>query len=100
MDIQTEFEKERDFIRISLNKISDKNYLSQKEIIFQHLLYFEQDKNEMEKIANIILETASSNKFYSELYAKIHRMYLLYFSSSFFYLYLQNLYYFRYEPLL
>lgn len=73
VDIQTEFEKERDFIRISLNKISDKNYLSQKDIIFQHLLYFEQDKNEMEKIANIILETASSNKFYSELYANLYK---------------------------
>ena len=67
-------EKEKDNIRIALNKISDKNYNSQKEIILSHLIPFETDNEEMKKIGKFILETVSSNKFYSELYADLYKV--------------------------
>lgn len=74
------FEKEKDNIRIALNKISDKNYNSQKEIIFTHLIVFETDATEMEKIGKFILETVSSNKFYSELYADLYKGFIVKYS--------------------
>ena len=69
----TGFIGETDNIRIALNKISDKNYDIQKEIIFTHLLYFIDDKIEMEKLALFIFDTVSSNKFYNEIYADLYK---------------------------
>jgi hypothetical protein len=79
-------------IRICLNKISGKNYDSQKEAI---LLYISQikeknrdimdlatpevedteinEKDDLRRIAVSIFETASTNKFYSELYASLYK---------------------------
>jgi hypothetical protein len=85
-------------IRICLNKISGKNYDSQKELIFQHIdqiieknnainelaseVYNEnneeetnkstEENEELNKIALSIFDTASTNKFYSELYANLY----------------------------
>lgn len=86
-------------IRICLNKISSKNYDSQKDAIFQYInLIIEKNKDIMDndlsidpntyeklespdssvnddlhKIAVSIFDTASTNKFYSELYATLYK---------------------------
>ena len=83
-------------IRICLNKISTKNYESQKDTIFQYInLIIEKNKDiienevnidptkldtpdssvndDLHKIAVSIFDTASTNKFYSELYATLYK---------------------------
>jgi hypothetical protein len=63
-------------IRISLNKLSNKNMETQQEQIIQNIekiLEETQDKvQDINKIAKIIFDTAVSNKFYSELYADLY----------------------------
>jgi hypothetical protein len=65
-------EKDINDIRISLNKISSKNYDSQKDIILQHMSRID-DEISLQKIAQFIFDIASSNKFYSELYADLYQ---------------------------
>ena len=65
-------EKDINEIRISLNKISNKNYDSQKDIILQHMIVIN-DNESLQKIAQFIFDIASSNKFYSELYADLYK---------------------------
>jgi len=72
-------------IRISLNKISNKNYEVQRDLIVGYIQSFFEKNEENEeiletekaenikKITNAIFEIASSNKFYSELYAELYR---------------------------
>ena len=73
-------------IRICLNKISNKNYDTQKETILKHIsdiiekddssVSSSEDENpddEMNKIANAVFDIASTNKFYSELYATLYK---------------------------
>jgi hypothetical protein len=64
-------------IRACLNKISNKNYDQQRDAIFQWLSDDVQNENNsttnIEIIAQSIFDIASSNKFYSELYAKLYR---------------------------
>ena len=62
-------------IRICLNKMSNKNYDIQKTSIFELLssLDSEKDKEELHKVAITIFDIASTNKFYSEMYAKIYK---------------------------
>jgi hypothetical protein len=62
-------------IRICLNKMSNKNYDTQKTSIFELLssLDSEKDKEELHKVAIAIFDIASTNKFYSEMYAKIYK---------------------------
>lgn len=70
-------------IRIHLNKITNKNYETQKEKIFQlieDVLKLSEreddasdDKNEnLRKIAQFIFDISSSNKFFCELYANLY----------------------------
>jgi len=62
-------------IRICLNKISTKNYDSQKDSIIQYIdqiIENEEDVNDLNIIAISIFDTASTNKFYSELYATLY----------------------------
>lgn len=70
-------------IRVCLNKISNKNYELQRDTILEHinLLVIENSINACEEnedkinvltIANYIFETASNNKFYSEIYADLY----------------------------
>jgi len=63
-------------IRISLNKLSNKNMETQQEQIIQNIekiLEETQEKvQDINKIAKIIFDTAVSNKFYSELYADLY----------------------------
>ena len=58
-------------IRICLNKMSNKNYDTQKTSIFELLSNL--DKEELHKVAITIFDIASTNKFYSEMYAKIYK---------------------------
>jgi len=73
-------------IRICLNKISAKNYDTQKETIINHiqdcLKNVDEDENEssesvrkeaLQKVATAIFDIASTNKFFSEIYAKLYK---------------------------
>jgi cobalamin biosynthesis Mg chelatase CobN len=65
-------------VRISLNKISNKNYETIRDTIIikiQELLVENDNTNNdrLQKIANNIFEIASTNKFFSEIYAKLYR---------------------------
>jgi hypothetical protein len=65
-------DKDINEIRISLNKISNKNYDTQKNIILEHMTRIDDDDS-LYKIAQFIFDIASSNKFYSELYADLYQ---------------------------
>lgn len=63
-------------IRICINKMSNKNYDTQKTTILEyiHKLTTEMDSSEeLQKVATAIFDIASTNKFYSEMYAKIYK---------------------------
>jgi len=69
-------------VRACLNKISNKNYETQRDVIFEQIDKIisedddeeDQDKNnDASIIANAIFEIASTNKFYSELYATLYK---------------------------
>lgn len=78
-------------IRICLNKISNKNYETQRDAILKYIadIVVKDDsstsenedgadtgagaEDEIDKIANSIFDTASTNKFYSELYATLYK---------------------------
>lgn len=67
-------------VRISLNKISNKNYDTIRDTIvakIQEILVDVENDNTnsdgLQKIANNIFEIASTNKFFSEIYAKLYR---------------------------
>lgn len=65
-----------DAIRISLNKISDKNYVAQYEDIKTNILKIMDDPERapetMHKISTFIFDIASSNKIFSKIYAKLY----------------------------
>jgi len=68
-------------IRVSLNKISTKNYETHRDTIFQNIDNIIDDDftkddsqtEEVDKIASAIFNIASTNKFYSELYATLYK---------------------------
>ena len=65
-------------IRIALNKISAKNYDTNKDTIFQKMaelvaLSSSVGQTDVVKVANTIFEIASTNKFFSEMYAKLYK---------------------------
>jgi hypothetical protein len=59
-------------IRICLNKMSNKNYDTQQPLIIQKISEME-DEEQLLKVATAIFDIASTNKFYSEIYAKIYK---------------------------
>lgn len=64
-----------DLIRSHLNKISDKNYSDIKNKIIEILnqMFFENDnKEDLMRISHIIFEIASTNRFYSKIYADLY----------------------------
>lgn len=77
-------EKKINEIRIALNKISEKNKIEQTTKIIELIsIVFEsnEDMNEnMEKIVKFVFDTASSNAFYSEIYAELYKNILMKFS--------------------
>lgn len=66
-------EKKINEVRICINKMSAKNYETQRDAIFAYIIEVEQDENALERIANAIFDIASTNKFYSEMYARLYR---------------------------
>tara|TARA_B110000114_G_scaffold87866_2_gene92771 strand:- start:6913 stop:7944 length:1032 start_codon:yes stop_codon:yes gene_type:complete len=61
-------------IRGSLNKISSKNYDSQKAIIVELLQQvYELDPELIKKVTTSFFDIASINSFYSEIYAKLYK---------------------------
>ena len=79
IDTKEGVDKDINDIRISLNKISNINFDSQKDMILKHISDFI-DKNtesdtytaDLKRIAQSIFNIASTNKFYSELYADLY----------------------------
>jgi hypothetical protein len=66
-------EKTMNEIRICLNKISAKNYETNKNTMLELMGEFIENSPELEKIANIIFDIASTNKFFSEIYAELYK---------------------------
>ena len=70
-------EKRINEIRIALNKISEKNKIEQTIKITELIsIVFESDNNmneNIEKIVKFVFDTASSNAFYSEIYAELYK---------------------------
>jgi hypothetical protein len=65
-----------DEIRILLNKISDKNYQTNKDSIIQKIkecIEDDEDTNNIKKVVTVLFDIAKSNKFYSEIYAKLYK---------------------------
>jgi len=63
-------------VRVCLNKISNKNYETQRDAIIQYIKEIIENKEtdtELFKIKKSIFEIASTNKFYSELYALLYK---------------------------
>jgi len=63
-------------VRVCLNKISNKNYETQRDAIIQYIKEIIENKEsetEVLKIKKSIFEIASTNKFYSELYALLYK---------------------------
>lgn len=83
IDVKEGIEKQINDIRISLNKISTKNYESYKNKIFEDIKCFMEeistDEDRM-KIVKAIFDIASSNKFYSEIYANLYKELIIMFS--------------------
>jgi hypothetical protein len=70
---KTGVEKSINDVRIAINKISLKNYDTQRDIILELIKECEQEyPNELRTIGNAIFEIASTNKFFSEIYAKLY----------------------------
>jgi hypothetical protein len=61
-------------LRSLLNKLTNNNYEKIKPKLDEHInaIIEKSDKEEIEKIGNFIFDTASSNKFYSEIYATLY----------------------------
>ena len=66
-------EKKINDIRICINKMSSKNYDTQRDTILAFILETEIEEAELEKIALAIFDIASTNKFYSEMYARLYK---------------------------
>lgn len=75
MEEKTGIEKQINDIRISINKISNKNYESQKNNIITMIVNFLSEESSQDnhfKIVKAIFDIASTNKFYSEIYADLY----------------------------
>jgi hypothetical protein len=69
-------EKTLNDIRICLNKISQKNYDNIQELIIGSIDIINQTEDSqesMKKVANHIFEIASTNKFFSDIYARLYK---------------------------
>lgn len=76
MEVKEGVDKQVNNIRVLLNKISNKNYDSYKQTIFTEIqTYFASEDTEenKQKIIKTIFDIASTNKFYSEVYADLYK---------------------------
>jgi hypothetical protein len=77
MENKEGYEKIINEIRICLNKLTDKNYAKQRDDIFEHIrgiLVFEDElsKEGLKRVSNALFDIASTNKFFSKIYAQIY----------------------------
>lgn len=76
-------EKTMNDIRVCLNKISNKNYDVQRDAIIEHIRTIVDENSstvELQKISSSIFDIASTNKFYSDLYADLYKELIAVFS--------------------
>jgi len=69
------FDAQIDLLRSNLNKLSDKNYLEIKNKIvdiIDNIIKETIDNDEITKLGTIIFEIASTNRFYSKIYADLY----------------------------
>lgn len=77
MENKEGYEKIINEIRICLNKLTDKNYTKQRDEIFEHIrgilvLDDELSKEGFKRVSNALFDIASTNKFFSKIYAQIY----------------------------
>jgi hypothetical protein len=77
LDTKVGIDKDINDIRTFLNKISNKNYDKQKDAILNHISEFAENESDSSnedtnKIAMFIFDIASTNKFFSEIYADLY----------------------------
>jgi hypothetical protein len=76
METKEGVEKQISDIRVLLNKISSKNYEIQRDNIMQNITIIMETSETQEdviKIVSNIFDIASTNKFYSEIYAELYK---------------------------
>ena len=78
IEAKTGIEKTVNDIRIALNKMSSANYEKQKTAVIEFVAgYFGEETNVNEtdtrRISKAIFDIASTNKFYSEIYARLYK---------------------------
>lgn len=72
---KNEFNSQIDSIRIQLNKLTDKNYIDMRNKIFEiidNLITQNITAEDMAKVSTIIFDIASTNRFYSKMYADLY----------------------------
>ena len=80
VEVKEGVEKDINDIRTALNKISNKNYEKQKDAIVEHISEVvaredtEKSAKDIQKIAQFIFDIASTNKFFSEIYADLYKV--------------------------
>jgi hypothetical protein len=70
---KTGLEKDLQTICLALNKMAGQNYDTQKKVIFDIVSQYAEDSVAIQKIAELIFDISSSNKFLSELNARLYR---------------------------
>jgi len=80
LDVKQGIEKNISDIRVMLNKISNKNYETQKEVIKAAITEFTREISSMEnmdvlqqKLSKDLFNIMSTNKFFSELYTNLYK---------------------------
>ena len=77
IETKTGIEKTVNDIRVTLNKMSANNYEKQKDVVLGYVVaYFQSDEvtdADTRRISTILFEIASTNKFYSEMYASLYK---------------------------
>lgn len=75
MEVKTDIDSHIDNIRVNLNKLSDKNYIDIRNKIFDiidNLVSESIEYEEMLRVSSIIFDIASTNRFYSKIYADLY----------------------------
>ena len=78
LEVKEGIDKSINEIRVFLNKLSEKNYETQKNAIIEKIKYIQAETGEhpledFQRVTKVIFDIASSNKFFSELYAKLYK---------------------------
>jgi len=76
IDKKEGLEKTINDVRTSLNKISNKNYDTQRQFVLEYIQSIENDENyntNLNRIITSIFDIASGNKFNSEIYADLYK---------------------------